>query len=74
MRNGPQGLSLADVSNSPSNARRVVAAVDRVAVDAYAADKIFHLKPEDVGFLKECEAAGLGNVDYAKNGLQDLAV
>jgi uncharacterized protein (DUF362 family) len=74
MKNGPQGLSLNDVSNSPSNARRIVVGTDRVAVDAYAADKIFRLKPEDVGFLRECQTAGLGEVDYAKNGLQDLSV
>jgi len=74
MKNGPQGLSLNDVSNSPSIARRIVAGTDRVAVDAYAADKIFRLKPDDVGFLKECQAAGLGEVDYTKNGVQDLSV
>lgn len=74
MKNGPQGLSLNDVSNSPSNARRIVAGVDRVAVDAYAADKIFRLKPEEVGFLKECQAAGLGEIDYTKNGLEELRV
>ena len=73
MKNGPQGLSLNDVSNSPANARRIVVGTDRVAVDAYAADKIFHLKPDDIGFLKESQAAGLGELDYMKNGLQDLS-
>jgi uncharacterized protein (DUF362 family) len=73
MKNGPQGLSLSDVSNSPSNARRIVVSTDRVAVDAYAADKIFRVKPEDVGFLKESQAAGLGLMDYTKNGFQELS-
>ncbi len=74
IKNGPQGLSLNDVSNSPANARRIVAGVDRVAVDAYAADKVFRLKPDEVGFLKECQAAGLGELDYAKNGVKESAV
>jgi uncharacterized protein (DUF362 family) len=58
MDNGPQGGSLGDVKQMNT----IIAGIDPVAVDAYGAT-LFDLKPEQLGFLKEASARGLGNMD-----------
>lgn len=60
---GPTGGSLADVDNSAAGARRIVASRDPVAVDAYGAS-MFGYTPDDVGFVKNAAAAGLGTADW----------
>jgi len=73
LRNGPYGGRLEDVSNSPKNARRIVASIDPVAVDAYGAT-LYGFKPGDIGFVKAAHEAGLGEMEFKKNGFQDLKV
>jgi len=64
-RHGPTGGRLEDVDETPDGARRVVASTDRVAVDAYGAS-LFGLKAEDLGFLRACQEAQLGEADLEK--------
>jgi len=73
LRNGPYGGRLSDVSNSPENARRVVASVDPVAVDSYGAT-LYGLKGEDIGFIRESHLAGHGEIDFKKNGFEEFSV
>ena len=70
MNNGPQGGNLSDVKQLNT----IVAGVDPVAVDAFGAT-LFDLKPEQLGFLKEAHARGLGNMELAKMKIEkvDLA-
>ena len=72
-RHGPSGGRLEDVDNSREGARRVVACVDRVAVDAYGAT-MFGLKPQELGFVAECHAAGLGEMDLSRVPLVEVTV
>ncbi len=60
MDNGPQGGNLSDVKEMNT----IIAGVDPVAVDAYGAT-LFDLKPEQLGFLKEAQARGLGTMNLA---------
>jgi uncharacterized protein (DUF362 family) len=57
---GPNGGTPADVRKEGL----LVAGIDPVAVDAYAAT-IFGLKPDDVGFVKRASKLGLGEMDLA---------
>jgi len=61
MDNGPQGGSLSDVKQTNT----IIAGIDPVAVDAYGAT-LFDLKPEQLGFLKEASARGLGNMNLSE--------
>jgi len=72
-RHGPTGGRLEDVDNSRQGARRVVASVDRVAVDAYGAT-LFGLKPQEVGFVAQCHAAGLGEMDLNRVPLVEVSL
>jgi uncharacterized protein (DUF362 family) len=56
MRNGPTGGSPADVEERKS----VVATVDPIAADAYAAKAFFDLDPPQLPFVRIGEARGLG--------------
>lgn len=60
---GPTGGSFQDVDNSPEGARRIVASRDPVAVDAYGAH-LFGYTPDDVPFVRNSAAAGLGTDDW----------
>ena len=64
VRNGPTGGRPDDVDDSQQTARRVIACTDPVAADAYGAG-LFGMTPQEVGFIVECEKAGLGRADYA---------
>ena len=66
-RNGPQGGSLNDVKTMNT----IIAGVDPVAVDAYGAT-LFDLKPEQLGFLNEAHARGLGNMDLTKIKIEQV--
>jgi uncharacterized protein (DUF362 family) len=57
--NGPTGGNLSDVRRKDT----VAAGVDQVAVDAFGAT-LLGLRPEDIGFISEAHARGLGSMDY----------
>jgi uncharacterized protein (DUF362 family) len=58
--NGPVGGSLADVRRADT----IVAGTDQVAVDAYAAT-LLGLRPQQIGYVAEAAARGLGKIDFA---------
>ena len=58
--NGPAGGNLADVKRRDT----IVAGVDQVAVDAFGAT-LLGLGPQDIGYVVEGHARGLGNMNYA---------
>ncbi len=60
---GPTGGTLEDVDDTLEGARRVVAARDPVAVDAYGA-YMFGFAPEEIGFVRNAAEAGLGRADW----------
>lgn len=70
---GPTGGRLEDVDNSPEGARRIVVSTDPVVVDSYGAT-LFGLKGDDVGFIREANEAGLGEIDYELHGLEEFSV
>ena len=57
--NGPTGGNLADVKRKDT----VVAGTDQVAVDAYGAT-LLGLKPEEINYVVEGNARGLGTMNY----------
>jgi uncharacterized protein (DUF362 family) len=69
-RNGPQGGNTADVETH----NMMIASTDPVAADAYAADKIFALRPEQRAFLALAADFGLGSPDYASLPVKDITV
>mgnify|MGYP000656818639 CR=1 FL=1 len=72
-KHGPTGGRPQDVDNSKEGARRIVAGVDRVAVDSYGAS-MFDLEPEDVGFVKYGAEAGLGKADWKEAGVIEKSI
>lgn len=72
-KHGPTGGRPQDVDNSMEGARRIVAGVDRVAVDSYGAS-MFDLGPEDVGFVKYGAEAGLGKADWKAAGVIEKSI
>ena len=61
VRHGPTGGSMGDVEM----ARKCIAGVDQVAVDAYGAS-LFKLDPRRIGYLVEAGKLGVGVNDVAK--------
>ena len=59
LRNGPQGGNLDDAKQM----NQVIASLDEVAVDAYAAELI-QQRPEEIGYLRLGEERGLGKLDW----------
>jgi len=59
VRNGPQGGNLDDAKQK----NQVIASLDEVAVDAYAAELI-EQRPEEIGYLKLGQERGLGTLDW----------
>ena len=57
--NGPSGGNLADVKRQDT----IVAGVDQVAVDAFGAT-LLSLKPQDIGYIVEANARGLGTINF----------
>jgi uncharacterized protein (DUF362 family) len=57
--NGPVGGNLADVARKDT----VIASVDQVAADAYAAT-LLGIKPQEIGYVAEAAARGLGKIDF----------
>ncbi len=66
---GPTGGSLDDVREP----HKVIAGIDPIAVDAYAAT-LFDMKGEDIGYVREGHARGLGELDLAKVSVRELTV
>ena len=58
--NGPVGGSMSDVRRADT----VIASVDQVAVDAYGASLLGH-KPQEIGYIAEAAARGMGRIDFA---------
>lgn len=59
LRNGPQGGNLDDTKQM----NQVIASLDEVAVDAYAAELIGQ-RPEEIGYLAIGQERGLGRMDW----------
>ena len=70
MRNGPQGGNPKDVEVRNT----VAASIDPVAIDAYGAT-LFGMKGDDLGFVREANARGLGEKDLSRVKIieQDLS-
>lgn len=69
-RNGPSGGNLADVEQT----RLLAASPDMVALDAWAADTLFHLDVEQFECMHLAEGYGVGRADYASLPLKDITV
>ncbi len=67
MNNGPQGGNLNDVKEMNT----IIAGVDPVAVDAYAAT-LFGLRPAELGFLVEAQRRGLGSFDLNRMNIEKI--
>ncbi len=72
-RKGPTGGLPEYLDESAENARRIIAGTDPVAVDSYGAT-LFGLRGEEIGFIRKAHEAGLGEIDYRKNGLMERNV
>jgi len=66
---GPTGGNLADVKRMDT----VAAGVDIVALDAFGSELLGN-RPEDVGTVVAGHKAGLGEIDYRKLALEEVAV
>jgi uncharacterized protein (DUF362 family) len=66
---GPTGGSLKDVQM----ARKCVAGVDQVAVDAYGAS-FFKLKPTELGYLIKAKEMSVGETDLSKLTIKEVEV
>jgi uncharacterized protein (DUF362 family) len=53
-------------------AGQVVASLDPVAVDAFAAERYFGLKPETVGHIRVAYELGVGEIDRAKLSIKEF--
>jgi uncharacterized protein (DUF362 family) len=62
MANGPQGGSVDDVKVFDT----ILAATDVVAMDAFATDHFFGIKPSDIGMIENSYNAGLGQMNLSK--------
>ena len=68
-RNGPRGVSLADVSLKKAQ----IISADIVAADAAAA-MVFDKKPEKIGHIKIASEMGLGEMDLSKLNISRIRV
>ncbi|MCC5931219.1 MAG: DUF362 domain-containing protein [Cyclobacteriaceae bacterium] len=69
MRNGPRGVSTADVVVSKS----LIISPDPVAADAAAA-KIFGMEPHEVGHIRIADELGVGTMDLSKLNIHRIRV
>ncbi len=70
---GPTGGRLDDVDNSTERARRIVAGIDPVAVDAYGAT-LFGIPPNEVGYIRESHKQKLGEIDFQLKGIEEITL
>jgi uncharacterized protein (DUF362 family) len=66
---GPKGGDLADVKRLDT----VVAGIDQVAIDAYGAT-LFGMKGEDLGYVRDAAARGLGRMDLSRVTIKKIEV
>jgi len=66
---GPKGGDLADVRRLDT----VVAGVDQVAIDAYGAT-LFGMTGEDLGYVRDAAARGLGRMDLSRVAIKKIEV
>jgi uncharacterized protein (DUF362 family) len=66
---GPGGGNLADVEKLDT----VIASHDTIAVDAYATT-LFDLTPDDVGYVRLAAEMGLGEKDWSKVNVAEIAL
>jgi uncharacterized protein (DUF362 family) len=66
---GPGGGNLADVEKLDT----VIASHDTVVVDAYATT-LFGLTPDDIGYVRLCAEMGLGEADWSKVDVEEIAL
>ncbi len=69
MKNGPRGISVADVARK----HYLIISPDIVAADTAAA-KIFGMDPEDVGYIKVADTMGLGKMDLNSLSINRIAL
>lgn len=69
MRNGPRGVSIADVANMKSQ----LISTDMVAIDAAAA-KLFGLEPHTISYIRIADEMNLGTMDLSKLNIGRLKV
>ncbi|MDX2442536.1 MAG: DUF362 domain-containing protein [Bacteroidales bacterium] len=69
MKNGPQGVSKADVLNMKSQ----LVSTDMVAIDAAAA-KLFGMEPETVPFIRIADEMKLGTMDLSQLSIKRIKV
>lgn len=69
MKNGPQGVSKADVLNMKSQ----LVSTDMVAIDAAAA-KLFGMEPETVPFIRIADEMNLGTMDLSQLSIKRIKV
>jgi uncharacterized protein (DUF362 family) len=66
-RNGPRGVSLADVVEMQS----LILSTDMVAADAAAA-KIFGVEPTDIPHIKIAHELGVGNMNLGELNIERI--
>lgn len=69
MKNGPQGVSKADVLNMKSQ----LISTDMVAIDAAAA-KLFGMEPETVPFIRIADEMNVGTMDLSQLSIKRIKV
>ncbi|MDT8448465.1 MAG: DUF362 domain-containing protein [bacterium] len=67
-RNGPTGGNLEDVTQENC----LVASLDEVALDTYAAQRWFEKGPDQIDYLKLGQARGLGTTDWKSLNTKEL--
>jgi uncharacterized protein (DUF362 family) len=67
MKNGPRGVSEADISLMKS----LIISTDMVAADAAAA-KVYGMKPEDVPYIGIADSMGIGTMELDKLNIHRL--
>jgi uncharacterized protein (DUF362 family) len=69
-RNGPQGGNLSDVLE----AKTLIAGVDPVAIDAYAAETYFNLNPVQLHYLELTHDKQIGNKNWQEVNKQEIVI
>ncbi len=70
MRNGPTGGRLSDTALK----KLLIASIDPVAADAYAAEAIWNLRPGDLPFLLLGERRKLGKANYRERRVEEITI
>lgn len=68
--NGPSGGSMSDVVIK----NRLILSDDPVAADAYAANQLFHIPPQEIGYIRLAEKWGMGTTDMERLAFQKVTL